>query len=576
MNKLMLIMVLIMWFCFGVRAIPLHPKQVDELKATGEFERVMKIVHSAKLRGLDAPQRKTINIMKDNGAERVTGSWKALIILVEFPDNLANKVAHDQAYYNTFFFSENVVSTKSVREYYQEVSNNLFDLTGSIAGWYMMPQNYSYYTNGEYGFGQYPNNAQKLVEDAIAAADPDVDFSQFDNNKDGYVDALFVIHAGPEGAGGGGWAIWSHAWAIAPKYYDGVYVTGYSMEPETGKIGVYCHEFGHVLGLPDLYDYGYDSAGVGKFCLMAIGSYGGDVNHPETPVFMNPWCRYTLGWLEPTNVTENLIAEEIIWGAPSQDVYRVWTKGTVGPEYFLVENRRRSTSFDKYLPTDGILIYHIDEKIKNNDNQWHKLVDIEEASGRQHLDYFESYGDAGDYFPGASDKRVFNDESEPNSKNYLNKESFAAVFNISNALPTMTADIRVYSPARAPTNVNLENYGSGTQALMSWDLNNENINYHVFYGTSPVDMTNDFFTKERSVILKDLLQDTTYYAMVKATNGFEWSPDSAVVEAFIYDTLPGIPQNLKGESSVGEIRLKWQKVPGYDIKGYNVYYKDEY
>ncbi|MDD3626718.1 MAG: M6 family metalloprotease domain-containing protein [bacterium] len=576
MKKLILMLSLMLGIVLLGFGIPLTPGQVSELKSKGEFERVMKIINSAKLRGLDQPQRKTINIMKDNGADRVTGTWKALIILVQFPDNLADTVSHGQTYYNTFFFSEGVMPTKSVREYYQEVSVGQFDLTGTIAGWYMMPQNYTYYTDVEYGFGDYPNNAQKLVEDAIAAANPDVDFSQFDNDGDGYVDALFVIHAGGEGAGGNGWAIWSHAWGINQKMYDGVWVSGYSMEPETGKIGVYCHEFGHVLGLPDLYDYGYDSAGVGKFCLMAAGSHGSDVNHPETPSFMNPWCRYTLGWLEPTNVTANLTAEELVWGMPSQDVYRVWTKGVIGPEYFLVENRRKGTSFDKYLPTDGILIYHVDERMSNNDNQNHKLVDIEEASGFQHLDNFSSYGDAGDYYPGTLNNRTFDVNSEPDSKNYYNQNTYVAVFNVSDAGDTMTADIKVYEPAKAPTNVILENYGSGTQAMMKWDSRDEDTNYRVFYGTSPVDLTDQFMTTENSVILTGLSPDTTYYAKVKAYNDFAWSPDSAVKNAFIFDALPGIPQNLKGESSFGEIGLKWEKVLGYDIKGYNIYYKDEY
>ena len=89
-----------------------------------------------------------------------------------------------------------------------------------------------------------------MVEDAVGLADPLVDFSQYDNDADGYVDALFVIHAGP-GAEYTGNAndIWSHAWVTHSEVLvDGVRVWRYSMEPEYWvhprdmTIGVYCHE----------------------------------------------------------------------------------------------------------------------------------------------------------------------------------------------------------------------------------------------------------------------------------------------------------------------------------------------
>jgi immune inhibitor A len=139
-----------------------------------------------------------------------------------------------------------------------------------------------------------------LTEDVVYLADPYVDFSQYDNDNDGYVDALFVIHAGPGAEHTGDPNdIWSHQWNTGyPPYVDGVYVTTYSMEPEYWSspgdmtIGVYCHELGHVFGLPDLYDYGFDSQGVGRWSLMAVGSWNGPMG--SSPAHPDAWSRWVV------------------------------------------------------------------------------------------------------------------------------------------------------------------------------------------------------------------------------------------------------------------------------------------
>ena len=66
-------------------------------------------------------------------------------------------------------------------------------------------------------------------------------------------------------------------------------------------IGVFCHEFGHVLGLPDLYDTDNSSEGLGQWCLMASGSWGGNGSSPQTPTHMSAWCKQKLGWVTPSS-----------------------------------------------------------------------------------------------------------------------------------------------------------------------------------------------------------------------------------------------------------------------------------
>ena len=155
-----------------------------------------------------------------------------------------------------------------------------------------------------------------MVEDALNLADALVDFGQFDQDNDGYVDAIDIIHSGygaETGSGGGNW-IWSHKWslwalaggewtskdnnanAVKVKVYD------YHTEPAlwgtsgTGitRIGVICHETGHFFGLPDLYDTDQTSEGIGSYCLMA-NSWGFDGTQQHPPHF-SAWCKTQLGW----------------------------------------------------------------------------------------------------------------------------------------------------------------------------------------------------------------------------------------------------------------------------------------
>src|SRR5690606_38105776 len=118
----------------------------------------------------------------------------------------------------------------------------LLDVTGEVSGdvtnangWYRAPKPKKHYTNGDFGFGAYPKNAQKLVEDVLDLAAPNVDFSQYDNDGDGHVEALVIIAAGIGGEETGDVNdIWSHKWGIQPRTLNGVTVSEYFMAPENG------------------------------------------------------------------------------------------------------------------------------------------------------------------------------------------------------------------------------------------------------------------------------------------------------------------------------------------------------
>lgn len=449
----MLVLVCLMLFssvgqtAAGSAAMPLRPDIVEKLRAEGKLGEERAFMEEAFKRGFNnIPDNEVYRV--EAGARIMMTSRLAIVILVDFSDNAVDTVASPRSHYEALLFSVGTYSTGSMRDYYRENSYGNFDVTGQVTGWYRMPQTYAYYVNGRKGMGAYPQNAKKLVEDALVAADPYVDFSQFDNDgpdgiphsgdDDGYVDALFVVHAGP------GYEetldfddIHSHAGFISdPMSLDGVFAYRYSIEPEDGKVGVFCHEFGHVLGLPDLYDYGYDSEGVGMWSLMASGSWAGT---GVSPSHIDAWGKAKLGYLTLTVPTTNLIDQEVPRVEDFPVAFKIWTNGTPSNEYFVAEHRRK-IKFDFYLPSKGLVVYHVDENMPNNDNQMcgagspHFRVAVEQADGECDLEHNANQGDTGDPYPGTgglyNPNTVLNEISTPNSKSYADVATGVSIYNI--------------------------------------------------------------------------------------------------------------------------------------------------
>jgi immune inhibitor A len=326
-------------------------------------------------------------------------------------------------------------------------ADNQLDVIGAVhgtggptAGWFRAPQPKSYYTNNNYGFGSYPQNAQRLVEDIVDIANATVNFAPYDNDGDGKVDALVLICAGSGAeATGNTNDIWSHKWGITPKTVDGVQVTNYFMAPEDGRVGVMAHELGHLLmGWPDLYDTDYSSAGTGHWDLMAGGSWN---NGGNTPAHPTAWCKVKSGWVNPTvifNAQQNVTVGPY---ATNGQVYKLPIGSVASKEYYLVSNRQQ-TSFDTHLPGEGLIIEHCDDNQNNNTDENHYLVDIEQADGQRHLNTNANRGDSTDPYP-VADSNKFTVSSTPNSKAYDGSDSKVSVTEIARSGDNITATINV-------------------------------------------------------------------------------------------------------------------------------------
>ncbi len=438
-------------------AMPPHPDVIDKIER-GEIEVPYHIQNKAVLEaaGLNSGGESILKKAGILGKPGVSGNFKILTLLVDFSDNAASVNAID---FDTLVY---VDVSGSVNNFYRENSYNNLSIVSPIypssLGWYRAPQTYSYYVNNNYGFGTYPQNSQKLAEDLIALADASVDFSQFDNDLDGTVDGLIIAHAGPGAELSGQTTdIWSHKWSITPQLRDGVWISTYCINPEywitPGDItlGVYCHELGHVLGLPDLYDTDNSSRGIGRWSLMASGSWNGSLG--ASPAHLDAWSKLFLGFLSPNIPSFDQYGVSFPQVETNQTIYKLWTNGAPISEYFLVENRQQ-VGYDAFLPSSGMLIWHIDNDILNNDSEWypgytsfgHYKVALEQADGLWEMEQNTDYGNSGDPYPGSTVNRTFSGVSTPNSDAYSGTPTQVEVSNISNSMATMTADVIIGSP----------------------------------------------------------------------------------------------------------------------------------
>jgi immune inhibitor A len=362
------------------------------------------------------------------------------VILGNFADNSHIFTAND---FDTLMFGP--LSSGSMADYYDEVSYGQFQLDGTVYGPYTAAETQAWYMNGDNGGGSdFPTNYAGFLHSVLAAADPSIDFSQYDNDgpdglpnsgdDDGVVDALMVIY--PDGTESTGdsdnfrAAYLSMAWHGAPVYTtdDARTGGGFIEIDRSGRvgaergdgtvdqiqfIGIICHEFGHALGLPDLYDVDESSHGLGTWCLMS-SSFGAChcAGGGARPVHLSAWCKAELGWVIPM-VVNGTQAVSIPPVETNAVVYKLWDDGYQGSRYFLLENRTK-TGFDADITGEGVLIWHCNDEICcDNSEDGFRLVDLEEADGLDQIDNKTSRMDAGDPFPGSTNNTTFDDASDP-------------------------------------------------------------------------------------------------------------------------------------------------------------------
>ena len=358
--------------------------------------------------------------------ESVTDTLPLLVIPGLFSDSPDPLLSSDDVQ-RTLFVGPSEYGT--VSEFYNEVSGGRFGIRGVTLPWARTSITLDSAVGSEFGLGSDAGTGAYLME-LLVAADPNVDFGEFDNDgldgvpnsgdDDGFVDAV-AFEFLEVSATCGGPGIWPHRWVIAgwadsafqtnDTAPDGspIRVNDYIIQSVVACDGVtiqsattIAHELGHVLGLPDLYDRtrGIEPEErlwvVGCWSLMAAGSWGcgtPDEDPWVRPTHMGAWEKEQLGWLSEVQVVQDVLGAElalepVIQSGRALKIPLDFGADADSNEYLLVEYRTKA-GFDLDLPSSGILIYHIDPTAAGNQpNQlnkpWHK-VRLAEADGNRGL-----------------------------------------------------------------------------------------------------------------------------------------------------------------------------------------------
>lgn len=368
-----------------------------------------------------------------------TGSPRCIAILVEFQDKgftLDNPRQVFDDMLNKGGFDKDG-ATGSVIDFFTASSNGQFTPHFDVYGPVKLPQNMSYY-GGNDSSGNDIRPYEMLIH-AAGLLDDTVDFSNYDTDDDGFIDNVYIFYAGyGEADGGPANSVWPHSWNIHDDlgmdyYFDGKMLNHYATSNELtygstrlAGIGVFCHEFSHVLGLPDLYSTTYTSTFTpGEWSLMDHGSYNNDGHTPPTHT---AYERYCLGWIEPKvlNDPANITMFPMSQIGNYDDAYIIHTENH--NEYYILENRQQK-SWDQYIPGHGLLVWHIDFVpdiwTMNIVNITKQYVDIVEADNEQ-----SEYSRTGDPFPGSANVTEFTDDTTPSMKSWNGNPLYSPITNI--------------------------------------------------------------------------------------------------------------------------------------------------
>ncbi|WP_053749287.1 immune inhibitor A domain-containing protein [Streptomyces sp. MMG1533] len=308
------------------------------------------------------------------------------------PDRAVNNSTAWQADYNQAHFQDLYFGTgknaESLKKYYEKQSSGRYSVEGEVTDWVKVP-----YNEARYGSNDAATGAWYAVQDGVnawvaereaagaTAAEIKAELAEFDqwdrydfdgdgdfNEADGYIDHFQIVHAGEDESAGGGAqgedAIWAHRWyafgtdagSTGPDTNKlggaqigdtGIWVGDYTIQPENGGLGVYAHEYGHDLGLPDEYDTsGGGENSTGFWTLMSSGSWLGTGKDSigDLPGDMNAWDKLQLGWLDYD------VAKA---GTRSSHTLGVAEYNTKNPQALIVELPDKTVTTDVVTPAQG-------------------------------------------------------------------------------------------------------------------------------------------------------------------------------------------------------------------------------
>ncbi|MDA1016116.1 MAG: M6 family metalloprotease domain-containing protein [Planctomycetota bacterium] len=392
---------------------------------------------------------------------RPRGKIKMMVVLMRFANHAERELPEPQVFneiLNRTGGHEKLAPGGSLRDFIAENSYGQLDLVSSVLPtWIPLPKSEKYYANGSSGIG-----GERRLEEAFQYCldwieqNIQVDFSDYDSNNDGFIDAIAFVHSGYSAASGDYDAdgaepkdrIWSHQWRMQPwkakkgtasSYYLTLPAFDGSRGLEPVRLGLISHETAHLTRLMDLYDPSHRSSGVGAWSVL--GFHWGFDGSGHFPSHLGAWEKTQLGWVKPVEITQP--GEYRIRNAEDHpDVYKI-SQGFPNGEYLLIENRQ-PVGFHRHLPEGrngrgGLAVWYIDENKEDNSdpgyvgqegwpfNGSHFRVALLQADGRYDLEQRRDYpGDGDDLFRAGHFAEIspwFLSQRYPNTDPYLHRPS---------------------------------------------------------------------------------------------------------------------------------------------------------
>jgi len=428
-------------------------------------------------------QQQTLNNRR--AARYDYNKFRGLVILVTWNDKGFSRddyptIINNMINQENYVGYDDEIFTGSVRDYFSDNSGGKFVPTFDVIGPYTADFS-QYDAQGGYKGDEEdykPYAYAKILNDVINQADADVDFKKYDGDGDGIVDLVYFVVAGNGSnyAGNDKRLWWPHRsrlyrvtndnklyylvkdGVVFSDYASSVELYGYTTQPKTVKIdgiGTICHEFSHVLGLPDFYDANYETDGQSndpnEWSVMASGSYK---NYSRTPVGYSLYERWSVGFCDAPETID-------VKGDYTLEPLCTNQKGFLLPtpldtEFFLFENRQQSAfKWDKYLPGSGMLVHRVDfsdpsiwslgsfKKNIINANANHNYYELLRANGAHKSggSYVDSPDDA---FPAKNKTELTNETSPANLKTWDGTVNDWAITNIKMKNGVITFNVSNY------------------------------------------------------------------------------------------------------------------------------------
>ena len=348
---------------------PLPSKAKKSIASDDNTAKKLQSIYNSRKAKRNMPRRNA-----DKG-DTPLGSQHGLVILVNFADNefeygkeMFENVLNEPGYNEEY-------ATGSAYDFFRDSSYGLYSPVFDVLGPYTLSQDMAYY-GGNDTWGDDRNPTAMIFEACQLASADGHDMSQYDYDGDGNIDRVYVFYAGAGEANGGSEdTIWPHQWTVMEGYnydgdteVDGVHVADYACSNEISEsyrrtidsafdgVGTFIHEFGHVLGLPDLYDTNYSGRFFtpGSYDVMDSGSY---TNYSRTPPAYSGYERMFMNWVIPEQIFPSYEGDEMMLSPISEKkVYLLTPDGSEhnldgenpSPEEFYILEYRDGTGWDKY------------------------------------------------------------------------------------------------------------------------------------------------------------------------------------------------------------------------------------